>query len=294
MSRLTLLDIGIPVYNEQSNIVELLNSLLGQNLGSNIKLNKIIIYDDASTDDTVKKIQNLNLKNINLIISKHNQGKATGLNEIFNHSNADYLLTVDSDLILPNNNFVKMMLTKTIDQKADMSNSWYRYVEKNNLFKNVFEFSAVLLLKIAETKPFYGCWGGAMIIKKDFFSKISIPSNFHRIDGYLYLLCRSMRKKYLLIDDMMLLDTKSFRDMRLSDYAKIRSRSNSFPAKYFDIFNEIDLGKEIDLSLYDQIVAMAKSSINHPIKAFNYLLVRLISKIYLKNYKNDNKTLWRS
>ena len=72
----------IPVYNAQDTIKRCIDSVINQTLGfSNIEL---IIYDDASTDNTSKILKEYDKKydNIVLILSDENSGNAgKGRNE---------------------------------------------------------------------------------------------------------------------------------------------------------------------------------------------------------------------
>jgi len=67
------LSILIPVYNEKTTILKVLDIIKKVKLGNIGK--EIIIVDDGSTDGTREILKNLNKKNIKIFFHKKNQEK---------------------------------------------------------------------------------------------------------------------------------------------------------------------------------------------------------------------------
>ena len=106
----------IPVFNEENNIKKCIKSLQNQTY----ELSKIVLVNDGSTDNTLKKIRDISdkFKNIEIIdfknsVSKPIPGKKIikafnqGLNQ--NKIKYDYIGKFDGDLILPKNYFEVMI-----------------------------------------------------------------------------------------------------------------------------------------------------------------------------------------
>jgi len=106
----------IPVFNEENNIKKCIKSLQNQTY----ELSKIVLVNDGSTDNTLKKIRDISdkFKNIEIIdfknsLSKPIPGKKIikafnqGLNQ--NKIKYDYIGKFDGDLILPKNYFEVMI-----------------------------------------------------------------------------------------------------------------------------------------------------------------------------------------
>ena len=96
------ISIGIISYNEERNIVNLLNSIKCQYLGKFI-IKEIIISDD-SNDDTPFLIKEFIKKNPQLLFRlfhhSERRGAYAGWNEIFKEATGDYLVLYDADVIL--------------------------------------------------------------------------------------------------------------------------------------------------------------------------------------------------
>jgi glycosyltransferase involved in cell wall biosynthesis len=89
----------IPCYNCEEFIVETINSILSQSEQSF----EILIIDDGSTDDSVKKIRTIPDERIEIITAPHFGGPSKPRNEGLKHAKGKYVFLFDSDdLMLPN------------------------------------------------------------------------------------------------------------------------------------------------------------------------------------------------
>lgn len=94
------LSIIIPLYNEESTIVTILERVLDVDLKGIKK--EIIIVDDASTDNSLNLIQSFiqthTNEDIKLISQESNQGKGAALHRGIEMAKGEYLLIQDADL----------------------------------------------------------------------------------------------------------------------------------------------------------------------------------------------------
>ncbi|MBN1325218.1 MAG: glycosyltransferase [Alphaproteobacteria bacterium] len=89
------LSIIIPVYNGEKYVSECLNSILNQN---RIEDFEIIIINDGSTDNSVKKISEFSRKHYNIFLhSQNNKGVSRARNMGIKVSNGKYLTFIDID-----------------------------------------------------------------------------------------------------------------------------------------------------------------------------------------------------
>lgn len=99
------LSIIIPVYNEQDTISKIIQAVKKSN---SLKLKKeIIVVDDASTDNTLKKIKAI--KGIKILRHKTNQGKGAAIKTGFLASKSDLIIIQDADLEYSPKDYPKLL-----------------------------------------------------------------------------------------------------------------------------------------------------------------------------------------
>ncbi len=89
------LSIVIPLYNEEENVVLLTNKIEESLKGYNYQ---IIYVDDFSTDQTRRRILDMNNPKVCLISLKKNYGQSLALAAGIDYAEGDYIITMDGDL----------------------------------------------------------------------------------------------------------------------------------------------------------------------------------------------------
>lgn len=90
------LSIIIPAYNEEKNILKVLNNVKKVNLGKITK--EIIIVDDFSTDSTRKILSKLKDKSTKIFFHQKNQGKGAAIRTGLKHTTGGIITIQDADL----------------------------------------------------------------------------------------------------------------------------------------------------------------------------------------------------
>ncbi|MFW9881420.1 MAG: glycosyltransferase family 2 protein [Candidatus Thorarchaeota archaeon] len=86
-----LISIVIPLYNEEFSIKNVIGRIPDH------YSYEIIIVDDGSTDNSVKKVKEIKEKDIKIIQHDKNQGYGAAILTGFKHATGDVILTMDSD-----------------------------------------------------------------------------------------------------------------------------------------------------------------------------------------------------
>ena len=89
---MTAVSVIIPVYNREDTIIKALKSVVNQTF----KDFELIVVDDGSTDDTVKKIQNSGIK-VSLIVHAENYGVSAARNYGILKATSPLIAFLDSD-----------------------------------------------------------------------------------------------------------------------------------------------------------------------------------------------------
>lgn len=113
--------VGIPAYNEEANIGQLVKSLLNQK-GDNFVISKIVVVSDGSNDKTVEIVSKI--KNKKIIIKDHKlrKGQIVRQNQIIKMlaSDDDALLLFEADT-LPSDNLHIYNLVNEVNKLKDFS-----------------------------------------------------------------------------------------------------------------------------------------------------------------------------
>ena len=91
------LSVTIPVYNEQSTILDILKRVCEAALPDGVE-REIVVVDDCSTDGTRDILKGLELPGVRVVFHDKNQGKGAALKTGFNHCTGDMVLVQDADL----------------------------------------------------------------------------------------------------------------------------------------------------------------------------------------------------
>ena len=102
--------VGLVIHNSEKYIHPCLESLLAQN-HDNLE---VVVFDNASTDDSVQIIRN-DFPKIRIIESEENIGFARSHNEILRETVSDFYACINIDMILEPNFLTELL--RTIDEK---------------------------------------------------------------------------------------------------------------------------------------------------------------------------------
>lgn len=116
MKKKAIITVGIPAFNEEANIQNLLRSLLSQK-GSNFIIGEIIVVSDASTDKTVSCIKALKDSRIRLVENKMRIGQNHVQNLLLRLINGrtDYFLLLEADTLPKSEDFVSQLVSAIPD-----------------------------------------------------------------------------------------------------------------------------------------------------------------------------------
>jgi len=120
------LSIVIPVYNEQESLPELLEWITRALADSRIKYETIIV-DDGSSDNSWEVVKDLSKKydTVRAIRFRRNYGKAAALQNGFETSSGNVVITMDADL-QDNPEEIPELFSMVHDQHFDLVSGWKR------------------------------------------------------------------------------------------------------------------------------------------------------------------------
>ncbi len=291
MKKFVKVSIGIPAYNEESNISYLINSLLKQKI-KNGKILEIIICSDGSKDKTVELVNSFADKRIKVYKSKNRVGQNLTQNKILRLATGDILILLNGD-VLPEEHFFIQHIIKPFltDSKVGLVGADTISVAPKTILERVIgsshEFKKAVFRKIKHGHTIYLCHGRARAFSKDFYSQLSFEDDCPE-DAFSYLTCLSLGFKFVFAKQAKVY----FRSpANFSDHAKQSIRflkGVSSLKKYFDpnlIKAEYSLPKS---HLLKNILSFL---ISHPFEALAYFITSLYIRTLLTK-KDISLTKW--
>lgn len=170
-SKKGLVSIIIPIYNGESGIEELIDSLVNQTY-KNIE---IILVDNNSTDNSINKLKKLNNEKILLKIfsNKKNEGYCGGCNKGIEKANGEFLLFLSQDRIMNNDWIEKTVKEISFDKETCcVIGKVIREGATSPEYGHSYDIYGSVLINSSpkESNLFFG--GGTVLIKKTILDKI--------------------------------------------------------------------------------------------------------------------------
>ncbi|HYK08161.1 MAG TPA: glycosyltransferase family 2 protein [Candidatus Eisenbacteria bacterium] len=276
MKKLTI-TIGIPAFNEEGNLGNLLRDLSVQKTDSFI-IKEIIVASDASTDNT-DNIAKQSQKVI-LLRGEERKGVAEMQNKIFAHATGDVLILINADTRIFDPLFIKKLSYFLKSSQSDLCSVWMRELPATNILSNLLFFSMKLKTKIFEqfqnSKNVYACHGQVRAFSKRLYKTTHFPSSIGE-DAFSYFFCISKGFTFKYTNSC-----EAFYQLptTLGDHQKQSIRfhnSQKLLQKYFD---STMLKKEYTIPKSLLIKECIKSLFLQPVSLFGYIGIAFYIKFF--------------
>lgn len=272
------LSIGIPLYNEEKNIEQLLNSLLSQK-GPGFSVKEIIIVSDGSTDNSIKIIKEIKSNRIKIINHADRLGKSARLNEIFRMFLGDALVLCDGDVLIKDNLFLSKVVKSINFKKVGLAGISALPYQPNNYFQSAIEIGCLAVNEIAAKwrkgrnyLAFKGCF---LVLNRNFAKSLEISENVINDDAYLYFSAIDKGYSTAFLKDVLVY----FRVPKtFSDHIKQSKRFQASKEEMQKHFN-IDVNTEYKMPFTILLGAFVKYIFISPLSTGCYLIINAISAL---------------
>lgn len=289
MRKKPTLTIGIPAYNEENNIANLIDSVLFQKQ-ENFILEKIIVACDGcndKTEDIIKNIAKRN-ENIQLVSGKKRLGKSTRLNQLYKLNKSDFILTIDGDVILSEPKVLAKMIRafNSNDVLAVAANN--QPVNAETFIEKTYNAGYKMWYEIR--KDYKGgdnlnnVQGMATCLRKSFAKKIRYQETTG--DGaYLFLLKMKHKGKLRFVKNAVVLfnSPNNFDDFLVQASRNLRSKhmlANQFGEQVY---------KEQKIPRTLKIKGILKSMYSDPF----YTVLAIILNIWIRRHLIEMKKIYK-
>ncbi|TSC77510.1 MAG: putative glycosyltransferase [Parcubacteria group bacterium Gr01-1014_24] len=279
--------IGIPAYNEEANIKNLLQNLLQQE-GDNFELLEIIVMSDGSTDQTANVAKSVTDRRIIVKEYLERLGKPFRQNELLGLFAGDVLIILDADVISANNEFISKITSPFIrNPRIGLVGGKVSPIEPRTFFEKIMNFSAILKQDIYEKlnqgNNIYLCHGRVRAFSRDFASQLNWPKDIgSEEDAYSYLISieRGFDFSYQPEAEIFFRSPQAFRD-----YIKQSSRFMRSKKQLGKYFTNEKITANFFISFNLLLRTTLKFFIRHPILFVSCLGIFLASRLAPKNKK---------
>lgn len=189
--------IGLPCFNEEKNIIHLIQNLI-KYLKKNFKAWEILVIDNHSTDNSVKKIQKfikkkpiILKKKIKLIQNRKNIFYSGSVEKIINFSKYETILIMDSD-----NQFyvsdISRMFFYLHNKKLDLVFG-RRFKRQDTITRKLISKIFSILSNLILGSQIKDLNSGMKILKK--FKKVSFNKSLNIVNPEIYSLYKNQKKE---------------------------------------------------------------------------------------------------
>lgn len=279
MNKKVTLSIGIPAYNEVSNIRALLRSVLAQKRDSYF-LEKIIVFSDGSTDETVKEAASLRDTKIEIISINKRKGKSNALNKIAARCTSDVLVHLDADILIKDKRLIEKLIGPIITENADLTSARVKEYSSVGKFEKVLRISMQLKKEIFEKlndgNNIYTCHGRARAMTRKLYKSIHFSPDVVAEDAYAYLYVVSKGLKYIFAKEA---NVHYLLPQNLADHTK---QSVRFVKSYQQLKKEFGtelINRETRIPKKIAIPVFMKYFFRYPLTLTIYLVILIAIRI---------------
>nr|AFK24855.1 putative glycosyl transferase family protein [uncultured archaeon] len=281
MRRIT---VGIPAYNEEQNIANLLHSLEGQRS----LISEVIVSDDSSdgTPDIVRDFARRSSLGITLFHYDGRRGAAAAWNEIFQKAAGDIIVLYDADTI-PHPSCTEQ-LASWVQENTVLCASNSQPVQASGIAGKASVFISNWLRSVRQSRlSQYTVMGRSLAIDSTIAKKIQVPTDMIAID--LYLQCRVLEMGlHVAYNDDAVVYFKPASSMQDLASQVVRAVNGHSQIKY--CVSQLQIG----LPPHVAVVQALKNAAMDPAGAISTMIGYSLMPYYMSRLKHTDSAKWQT
>lgn len=285
--------IGIPAYNEEANIANLLRSLLKQK-SYHVRITEILVYSDGSNDGTVENARKVKDDRIHIHDSHKRLGKPYRLNQIFNQSKSDIIVLVDADTLPVTDDVVDNVCQPFLDPNfSGLTSGRRKGLPSRSLtakaLSQLNDAYEVVRKNLRNGKNLYAFLAGIVAVDKQTANLIKFKTDMNCDDNFLYLTALNLDKDLKYIPEAQMWYNLPNNPW---DQIKQGGRFLSSQKKMSVLFNPKTIKSEyhVPLALQKKIF---RYQISHNPLAYVWLkLLAIPCELYKRKFITNKGSLW--
>lgn len=291
-NRKITVSIGIPAFNEEKNIGNLLLSILSQKM-THASLLEIIVMSDGSTDKTAEKAREMKDKRITIHEGKKRIGKPQRLNQLFKIAKGDVIVLLDSDVSLTSPEVIEHLIVKFLKNKTvGMVSGKAEALTGGNFVQSAINITRNAYLKIAEQinsgNNLYACEGRILALSKSFTHTVILPANIIATDAFLYFSCikNGFSFRYAKSAVVKFILPNTFKE-QITQNKRFTARTYILKKYFGDMVDQ-----ESKIPQYIYLKYIIPQIMKYPLHSIVIFFVNLYSKYLARKQSNTIGSLW--
>lgn len=290
MKTLPTLSIGIPAFNEEKTLPQLLKALSKQ-LSPTFTVTEIAVLSDASTDSTDTLTKNWGVP-VSLRRSKVRQGKYPNLYAFFQTQNTDCVVILDADVQIKSQDFLTHLTKGIFDKTADLTAAKVRDLAPQTWVENALSASMALKYEVFESfnqgNNIFTCHGRARAFSRQLYRSMPLQDASVAEDAFSYLwtVRNGLSYRYAPQAEVWYRLPKT-----LADHHKQSARFTSGFAELQMHPENASILKSEQLSKLNLLMAAIRVAVTRPLGFIQYLIVFGLSKVQ-RAQSNDLIATW--
>lgn len=277
---LETITIGIPVYNEEQNIQQLLEALRAQQL-TTARIDEIIVVSDGSTDGTVACVRSVHDPRIRLIEVQQREGIAATQNKIVAAARGDVLVMLDGDVLPSNAHFLEEVIRPLQhDERVGLVGADVISAQPQNFFESIIAYShdlkRAIYQEIRDGNNVYLCHGRARAFSRTLYERLRWPELYSE-DAYSYFICVRVGLRFVFAPAAQVV----FRSPQtFTDYARQSTRFFVGRQQVAQHFGSDFVSEQFYIPYPVLLRVLPSSLVRRPILTISYLSIILYLRLY--------------
>ncbi len=294
MNSLITVSVGVPVYNESTNVEALLLSILRQKQES-YSLEKIIVICDGCTDDTSSKIIRLKKRYpaIVLIDDDKRIGKKKRLMQIYGKNCSEIIVTFDGDIVLSDEFVIEKLISKFKKDQIAIVGANNQPARPNTLVEKLIVKWTNLWFEVRkgvnDGDNAHNVRGCSIALRGSFAKSVKFPENIVSDAKYLYFAAKSQNLGFEFAQNAVVLYRKPD---TISDYLKQTKRAVPDRPLIASMFGDW-IYENYKIPFTHKIIVFLRVFASDPIYlTLSLILVYFLKALPPKNIDN-NSSVWQ-
>ncbi len=271
------LTIGIPAFNEEANIANLLHEILLQKQ-ENYCLKKIIVASDGSTDNTVKAAASVDHPGLLILDNYFRKGVSSRQNQIISYTNTDILVILNADTLPKDSLFIENLIKPILNRQSDLTSSSLEEISPKNFVEETIAVSNIFKRQLfgnyKKGSNIYTCKGTARAFSKRLYKKIDFK-NFSAEDAHSYLFAVKFGYKYQFAKNAIAI--YKLPD-NVSDHLRQSLRFNYSREELISEYGLPFVARQYRIPIFHALISFLNIFFQYPVHTIFYLMLLGYSK----------------